>query len=171
MLGNGNGTFGASTPVNLGRDAGGRGGRRLQRRREARPGGGLERLLPRLQRLLGLLPGLLHRPGAMCCWATAPARSGPRAPRSISSANSVSSVAVADFNGDGKLDVATADTGYFYGGGHTVVAFGDGAGALGTPVARLPDQRGFSPVGQRGRRQRRRQGRRGHRQHRREAWA
>jgi hypothetical protein len=48
----------------------------------------------------------------------------------ISNGNYLSSVAVADFNADGKQDVATADTGYFYGGAHALVAFGDGAGGI-----------------------------------------
>jgi hypothetical protein len=58
--------------------------------------------------------------------------------------NLTTSVAVADFNGDGKLDVATADTGYYWGGAHPIVAFGNGAGGLGTPT-HLPSSSGGGP--------------------------
>ena len=52
----------------------------------------------------------------------------------VSQFNKINSASVGDFNSDGHLDVATADTGYWWGDSHAVVALGDGTGALASVV-------------------------------------
>ena len=50
----------------------------------------------------------------------------PVATRVSTSGAPIASVALADFNGDRRLDAATVDTGSWWGGGHVAVALGNG---------------------------------------------
>ena len=85
----------------------------------------------------------------------------PSRHRSSSSIRSSAAVAVADFNGDGKLDFATACGTVF--GSDVTVALGTGTGTFGPAV--VLHRRILSPVRGRGRRERRRQGRPGDGEH------
>ena len=109
LLGNGTGSFGGGHEFRCGAWSLLRGGRGLQRRRQARP-----------------RRGQLATPTTCrSCWAPAPAASRRR--RTSPWGLGPRSVAVGDFNGDGKLDLAVANAS----SDNVSILLGTGTGSFG----------------------------------------